>query len=80
MEDLRLKARALLRQEDLALVDLWIPYWSNGGDCDPFEFDAFIHEMLPITWFDLNALAWAIEELNLETAEARKRPSTSNGQ
>jgi hypothetical protein len=66
--DLRLRARTLLQREDLALVDLWIQYWSHGGDCDPFEFDAFIHDLLPVSWFDMRALAWAIDDLVYETS------------
>jgi hypothetical protein len=61
MDDLHLMARILLSQEELALIDLWILYWNHGGDCHPFDFDAFIHDMLPFAGFDLNAgtPAWA---------------------
>jgi hypothetical protein len=66
--DLRLRARILLQQDDLALVDLWILYWGHGGDCDPFEFDALIHELLPVSWFNMRALAWAVDDLAYETS------------
>lgn len=66
MEDLRLLARILLQQEELAPIDLWILYWNHGGDCDPFDFDAFIHDMLPFARFDLNALGHAVTDLALE--------------
>lgn len=66
MEDLRHTARILLQRYDLALTDLWILYWNHGGDCHPFDFDAFIHELLPAAWFDMRALASAVDELVLE--------------
>ncbi|WP_457962377.1 hypothetical protein M1E17_12485 [Arthrobacter sp. D1-29] len=67
MEDLRHTARILLQRDDVALTDLWIMYWNHGGDCHPFDFDAFIHELLPVAWFDMNALASAVHELVLES-------------
>jgi hypothetical protein len=66
MEDVRRTARIVLQQEDLTGIDLWILYWNRGGNCSPFDFDAFIHELLPVTWFDMNALAFALEDLALE--------------
>lgn len=67
MEDLLNTARSLLMQPDLALVDLWILYWNRGGHCHPFDFDAFIYELLPSSGFDLSALASALDELMMET-------------
>jgi len=66
MDDLRHTARVLLQRKHLGLIDLWILYWNNGGHCDPFEFDAFIHDVLPVQWFDMEALGMAVEELALE--------------
>lgn len=67
MEDVRATARTLLQQqEDLALIDLWILYWNHGGQCHPFDFDAFIHELLPTAGFDLFALASALDDLMVE--------------
>ena len=66
MDDLRHRARHLLQRKDLGLIDLWILYWNHGGHCHPFDFDAIIHEVLPVAWFDLDALQSAVEELSLE--------------
>ncbi|MDQ0867271.1 hypothetical protein [Arthrobacter globiformis] len=66
MEELRFTARNLLQQEELALIDLWILYWNHGGDCHPFDFDAFIYEILPFAGIDLNALQCAVTDLVLE--------------
>ena len=66
MDDLRHKARVLLQQNDLGLIDLWILYWNHGGQCHPFDFDAFIHEIVPSAWFDMTALEVAVRELSLE--------------
>jgi hypothetical protein len=68
MEDLRQAARTLLGRADVSLIDLWISYWNHGGRCHPFEFDAFIHGVLVVHWFDMEALASALEELSLDAA------------
>ena len=67
MDDLRHTARDLLQRKDRGLVDLWILYWNHGGRCHPFDFDAFVHDVLPGEWFDVDALAVAVEELALES-------------
>jgi len=66
MDHLRHTARHLLQRKELGLIDLWILYWNHGGHCHPFDFDAFIHEVLPVEWFDMDALQSAVEELSLE--------------
>jgi hypothetical protein len=66
MDDVRCAARDLLQRKDRGLMDLWILYWNHGGRCHPFEFDAFVHEVLPVDWFDVDALVVAVEELALE--------------
>ncbi|WP_307612916.1 hypothetical protein [Pseudarthrobacter sp. W1I19] len=52
----------------MALIDVWILYWNNGGRCHPFEFDAIIHDALSATWFDTEALGFALDELLLEAS------------
>jgi hypothetical protein len=66
MTDLRQAARMFLEREDVSLLDLWIFYWNHGGRCHPFEFDAYVHGVLLVSWFDTEALASALEELSLE--------------
>jgi hypothetical protein len=68
MEDPRTTARTLLQQEDLALIDLWILYWNRGGQCHPLDLDAFIHEVLPTSDLDLNALSYALDDLVVENS------------
>jgi hypothetical protein len=68
MEDPRTTARTLLQQEDLALIDLWILYWNRGGRCHPLDLYAFIHEVLPTSDLDLNALSYALDDLVLENS------------
>lgn len=68
MDDLRPVARALLQRKDLGLIDLWILYWNHGGNCHPFDFDAFLYELLPVAWFDMEAFESAVSELSLEAS------------
>jgi hypothetical protein len=67
MDDARHTARDLLQRKDRSLIDLWILYWNHGGRCHPFEFDAFVHNVLPADWFDMEVLALAVEELAVES-------------
>lgn len=66
MRDLRRAARNLLQGKAVALIDIWILYWNNGGRCHPFEFDAIIYGALPGTWFDMEPLDVALNELTFE--------------
>lgn len=68
MEDPRRTARELLQRKHLGVIDLWILYWNDGGRSHPFEFDGFIHDVLPASWFDLEALAGAVEKLSFEVS------------
>jgi hypothetical protein len=68
MRDVRRAVRILLQGKSVALIDVWILYWNNGGRCHPFEFDAIIHDALPATWFDAEPLGFALDELMLETS------------
>lgn len=67
MRDLRRVARELLQDKAVALIDIWILYWNNGGRCPPVEFDAVIHDALPASRFDTEALGVALDVLILET-------------
>jgi hypothetical protein len=68
MTDLRHLARMFLEREDASLLDLWISYWNLGGRCHPFEFDAYIYDVLLVDRFDTEALAFALQEMSLEVA------------
>jgi hypothetical protein len=68
MKDLRSAARLLL-QGDVSLIDLWMSYWNHGGRCHPFVLDAFIFEVLLDPRLNMEALAAAVQELSLETAD-----------
>ena len=68
MQDLWQTARMLIEREDVSFIDLWISYWNHGGRCHPFAFDAYINGALVVHWFDMRAVASALEELSLDVA------------
>ncbi len=63
MEDPRRTARHLIGRGEISLGELWLRYWANGGDAQPFEFEAYIHEMYELRAIDQDLLALAMEEL-----------------
>jgi hypothetical protein len=60
-----MRALKLIEEHVITLDDLWVQYWANGGNARELELEAFLngaHELCP---FDLNVIAWALEDLNL---------------
>lgn len=63
MEDPRLLAQAMVRNDPACIDDLWLQYWANGGDTRRAEFDDHLSTSDPWDAFELKVLAWAIEDL-----------------
>ncbi|MBT2515526.1 hypothetical protein [Arthrobacter sp. ISL-30] len=68
-------AQMMLLQDCGWLDDLWLRYWANGGSAGIFEFDAFLHGLREPDVFEVQILAWAIEDLS-----CRLLNSTGSGQ
>lgn len=62
MQDPRVRAQALIGNDDAELHLLWLSYWGNGGQAMLVEFDAFVHGLMPLDAFELKVLAWAMED------------------
>lgn len=69
MEDPRRTARHLLGRGGISVGELWLRYWGDGGDAEPFEFEAYIHGMHELRAIDHYLLALVMEEL--ENSENR---------
>ena len=63
MEDPRITARNLIRQDPNYLEDLWLKYWANGGSVGLLEFDAYLNGLTERDTFELQILRWAIEDV-----------------
>lgn len=63
VEDPRRTAQTLLDRGEISVGELWLRYWANGGDAQPFEFEAYIHEMYELRAIDQEVLALAMEDL-----------------
>jgi len=61
-EQARLLRRAML-QADLQLDDLWMHYFSIGGEAGPLEVEAYLHHALGLPRLQRDMLAHALNEL-----------------
>ncbi|UKA50313.1 hypothetical protein LFT48_01845 [Arthrobacter sp. FW305-123] len=66
MEDPRRTARTLIQHGTIDLEDLWIRYWSHGGNAPVFELDAYVFEVQERHPFELRILSWALEDLGID--------------
>lgn len=51
------------RAQDVGLFDLFMAYFALGGDCSPFELDAFINAVAELPAGELTVLRQAVWEL-----------------
>jgi hypothetical protein len=63
MEEVRRRALTLLSQGSLTLDDLWIAFFSVGGDAGQVEPEAYIYGLMPISDTDVESLSDALLEL-----------------
>lgn len=66
MSDPRQAERGLIELNIISLEGLWLTYWGNGGSADAFDFDADLYEIQDAPPFELNVLAWAMEDLEAD--------------
>lgn len=60
--DARIRAKSLLEGQSVALYDLWLTYWSSGGNAGILEFEAFIYGVLIPTEMDISLLECAVRD------------------
>ncbi|RKO21593.1 hypothetical protein D7Z96_16010 [Pseudarthrobacter phenanthrenivorans] len=63
VEDPRTTALELIARDEHYLDDLWVRYWANGGEAKRLDFEAFLYRITEPNDFDLQILAWALEEV-----------------
>jgi hypothetical protein len=73
MEDPRLTARKLIEQDSRYLRELWLSYWSNGGEAQLLEFEAYVHGVYERGESDLKILAWAIHDVQPRNRPPKRR-------
>jgi hypothetical protein len=61
--DARVRAKNLLNEQSIALYDLWLTYWSYGGNAGTVEFEAFIYGALKLPEVDLCVLECAVRDI-----------------
>lgn len=55
--------RLAIRSAGLGLPQVWLHYFSIGGDAAEIEIDAFLHHALPLPPLERDVLAHAVNEL-----------------
>jgi len=61
-EDRHEQVEAARIRAELAVSELWLRYVALGGNGDLFDVDAYLAGLLPLSNFDQNALAVAVNE------------------
>ncbi|WP_457964669.1 hypothetical protein M1E17_00480 [Arthrobacter sp. D1-29] len=73
MEDPRLTARRLIEQDARYLRELWLSYWSNGGEAQLLEFESYLHGVYERSESDLKILSWAIHDVQPSSRPPQRR-------
>lgn len=51
------------RDADISVNELWLHYYSVGGNLTAFEVDAYLHGVHQLPVGERNTIAWALNEL-----------------
>ncbi|MUK03204.1 hypothetical protein GM708_15595 [Vibrio cholerae] len=62
-EEQRLRTLHAMRQIGIDVQQVWIRYFSIGGNVDEFELDAYLHGLIRLTSLDRNMISHAVNEL-----------------
>lgn len=66
--------RLAAREADLTADELWLHYYSIGGNLTAFELDAYLHGMYPAPAGEQNMIAWALNELIDDLPQSADQP------
>ena len=58
--DARVRARDLIATSETSLEEIWLSYFSVGGNAGPFEMEAFIYGIDVLDQIDLMLLELAL--------------------
>ncbi|MHA7174828.1 hypothetical protein ACX80B_17365 [Arthrobacter monumenti] len=61
---------------DLTPEDLWLKYFSVGGDLGELELDAYLHGLYPLPAADRDLIALALNELIDDLPQCRRAASS----
>lgn len=62
-EEQRLRTLEAIHQGGLHMEDVWIHYFSIGGDVDEFQLDGYLHGVISLRTSDRNLISHAVNEL-----------------
>lgn len=65
-EDPRRTARTTIEQDETTLGELWLRYCANGGEAEPLELEAYMHEVYEFRAIDLKIFTLAIKDLETD--------------
>lgn len=72
MEDARIRA-------ELTVQDLWLRYVALGGSGDAFDLDGYLQGLVPLTTFQSDVLAQALNEALEDVYRAHRVPLSAQG-
>jgi hypothetical protein len=70
----RVALAAALASADLHLHDLWLAYFTLGGNAGPYEVEAYLAGQVPFTAHEHNVLAQAVNERLAELSTSTRAP------
>lgn len=59
-------------EAEVSADDLWVHYYSVGGNLGAFELEAYLHGMYPLPLRERNTIALALNELIDDLPQRRK--------
>lgn len=60
------------REAEVSAADLWLHYYSVGGNLEVFELEAYLHGVYPLQVWERNMIALALNELIDDLPQRRK--------
>ena len=74
VEEARRVALAVLDTTSTTVNDLWVSFWSMGGNADVLDLDAYVHGLAPFSASDKLALEAAVEEISAPNRSGNPGP------
>jgi hypothetical protein len=79
MDSARQAAHEYLNQHHLGTGELWLHYWSNGGQTGCSDFSAYLDQVQNPAEGEQQVLIWALQDLVAKDAQWQARPPTAAG-
>jgi hypothetical protein len=55
-----------IREADISVSELWLYYFSIGGNCEEIYLDAYLHALMPLPALERMLVELAIDEMSAD--------------